>query len=49
MWNGQVRLADSLAFEEHDIQIQRARPPPGRADASGIRFDLLQRSEQILR
>lgn len=49
MWNGQPGLTHALLLEQHNIEVQRARSPSGGANTSGVRFDLLQRSEQILR
>src|ERR1700730_6869006 len=42
MRHGETGLAHALLLEHHDVEIQRARPPPSGANASGIDFDSLE-------
>ena len=46
MWNGQTRLAHALLLEQHDVEVERARCPARRADASSVSFDSVERGEQ---
>jgi len=48
MWNGQARLAHALLLEQHDVEVERARSPARRADASSVSFDPVERGEEIL-
>src|SRR3982751_4467292 len=47
--DGELRILHTLILEQHDVEIERARPPACGAHPSGGKLDLLERGEQILR
>src|SRR4051812_33872112 len=49
MRDGETRLGHTLSLEQHDIEIESARPPALRAHTPGLCFDSLQLFEQLPR